>query len=756
MAERRPPPPRAPEYEQYPPPREYDRRPPPPLAPPAGDYRRGPPPPLSPGARYDSREFPPPRRYDDYRGPPAEPYDNRSKRRRSLSPPPPRRDYHERDYPPRDDYRGGPRGDYPPRPHSPPYRGYPEGHYRGGPPPPSGGYYHGAPPPPEPEPEAPHHLPYIVTHRYFSDWFTRSNPPALGTSTEALELAWKKYLAEYTRRSLRPQFDELKSMHWFQEKYEPGPERELERETRRVETTKGRRNEWCELAEQGQWQSVTNEFDEEAVKPTESAPNEDKNGDTTMTADSATNVEGRDVTDQKPLTVLADGVVPKSAETVQIPARPYRIVITSVPTTVAYSDLHAVFAPLEGFVRLVSGDGQPFENWVRKLWVTFDTDEHASQALETLKETSIGEYKLVLTKQDQASEEKIRAAPAAMSAPDRIKSDLATLESIIEFLEKGEEEVVKKGSQVIQTMRETWSKQVEEKKTKGEDVTQDELDHASLFSASPSHRQAVLTFGVCYRMRARWGKQNRKALDLNLHYLRFAFHTCYYCATRCQSAEALESVCPRHVRRSGASQPDPFVAFSDSATDVAYVIGLDEKIPLLDDPDKIDLRDFGAELKEEVLFSLCSPHIKTEEEGKFRCKECNKLFSARKFVEKHIVTKHGQFVNDALHQVQFFNNFILDPAHHPLADFQRMNFLPSLIKPIAPLQPPPPLADRIGGRHHRSNGSSTPDKRQKRDGPPPPPPKGASLDPRAARVPSSYADLDGAPGGGPDVVALPY
>ena len=89
------------------------------------------------------------------------------------------------------------------------------------------------------------------------------------------------------------------------------------------------------------------------------------------------------------------------------------------------------------------------------------------------------------------------------------------------------------------------------------------------------------------------------------------------------------------------------------------------------------------------------------------------------------------------------------------ADFQRMNFLPSLLNPPPPA---PTLADRIGGRRApNTNGLNGSDnKRQKREGNPPPPPKGATLDPRAARVPSSYADLDGTPGGAPDVVELPY
>jgi len=38
---------------------------------------------------------------------------------------------------------------------------------------------------------------------------------------------------------------------------------------------------------------------------------------------------------------------------------------------------------------------------------------------------------------------------------------------------------------------------------------------------------------------------------------------------------------------------------SITAADVGFVKGLEEKVPLLDDLEKFDLRDFGAELREE-------------------------------------------------------------------------------------------------------------------------------------------------------------
>lgn len=42
------------------------------------------------------------------------------------------------------------------------------------------------------------------------------------------------------------------------------------------------------------------------------------------------------------------------------------------------------------------------------------------------------------------------------------------------------------------------------------------------------------------------------------------------------------------------------------------------------------------------LAKVLEPFIKQEDEGKFRCKTCQKLFKATSFVEKHIANKHPE------------------------------------------------------------------------------------------------------------------
>ena len=54
------------------------------------------------------------------------------------------------------------------------------------------------------------------------------------------------------------------------------------------------------------------------------------------------------------------------------------------------------------------------------------------------------------------------------------------------------------------------------------------------------------------------------------------------------------------------------------------------------------------------LTKAVEPFIKQEDEGKFRCKTCQKLFKATSFVEKHIANKHPELVKQLDDVTHFF------------------------------------------------------------------------------------------------------
>lgn len=70
------------------------------------------------------------------------------------------------------------------------------------------------------------------------------------------------------------------------------------------------------------------------------------------------------------------------------------------------------------------------------------------------------------------------------------------------------------------------------------------------------------------------------------------------------------------------------------------------------------LGDYGGRDPEEELKKLCAPLIKQEEQSKYRCKECNKLFRAPEFVIKHITTKHTDVTQGRIDDVSCCNTFL--------------------------------------------------------------------------------------------------
>lgn len=94
--------------------------------------------------------------------------------------------------------------------------------------------------------------------------------------------------------------------------------------------------------------------------------------------------------------------------------------------------------------------------------------------------------------------------------------------------------------------------------------------------------------------------------------------------------------------------------------DERWLEWLDSKLAVLLRRDEVDPRDYGGKSYDEELTKACEPHIKQEDEGKYRCKQCSKLFKAVGFVEKHIANKHSDAIKQ-LEELPYFNNFALDP-----------------------------------------------------------------------------------------------
>lgn len=58
-------------------------------------------------------------------------------------------------------------------------------------------------------------------------------------------------------------------------------------------------------------------------------------------------------------------------------------------------------------------------------------------------------------------------------------------------------------------------------------------------------------------------------------------------------------------------------------------------------------------------------HVLKEHESKYKCQvgECSKAFKGFDYVEKHILSKHPEEVERIKAEVEYYNNYVLDPNH---------------------------------------------------------------------------------------------
>lgn len=164
-------------------------------------------------------------------------------------------------------------------------------------------------------------------------------------------------------------------------------------------------------------------------------------------------------------------------------------------------------------------------------------------------------------------------------------------------------------------------------------------------------------------------------LDIFLAYLRRAFHCCYYCAVVADHEEELIRKCIKHERRSEPEEGAPEKTKADLYAEERWAESLDHKMACLLDKTRVDPLDYGGTRYAECvrlriqpndanvcifyreLSNIAGPFAVREEDSKWRCKLCMKLFKDAPFVEKHVVNKHADQIQSQLQEVSVSEPF---------------------------------------------------------------------------------------------------
>ncbi|KAJ7718497.1 hypothetical protein DFH07DRAFT_860253, partial [Mycena maculata] len=408
-----------------------------------------------------------------------------------------------------------------------------------------------------------------------------------------------------------------------------------------------------------------------------------------------------------------------------------QVMIRTIPPDIGRVKLEDACSKVPGFIYIALGDPLQKRNYYRAGWLRFRDDAEMGAVLSELSEKKIEGFKLHITHNVKPFTNRIRYAPEVASRPDRMEKDLANAKALAARLEEEAAELRKlkipskaapvEGGVATTDADVSMERGADEEEGEPRERGSDAVERRVEKVMADLRQQGLVDVNDDKAYEA---KKLTLTLDLYLAYLRAAFHTCYYCSIVTDHLEELQRKCLRHERKplegegekteDGAEEspveekekekeketkgPGRDRANNDRdwrRTDERWVEWLDSKMTLLINRESIDPRDYGGKSYDEELTKAVEPFLKQEDEGKFRCKTCQKLFKATSFVEKHIANKHPELVK-SLDEIPYFNNFALDPHHiqpfaHPPAS-------------LGNGQAPPPQAYGIQAPTHHGGG----------------------------------------------------
>ncbi|KAG8820997.1 hypothetical protein FRC19_008315 [Serendipita sp. 401] len=517
----------------------------------------------------------------------------------------------------------------------------------------------------------------LSSFKHFSEWFRSAHPDlcredqAEDSSENAspdkkdnsiVKLRYDEYRRQFIRKQYKLMFDYHRKFAWFAEKYDTGERFADMRDRVRKQGWDGTINHFVNDLEAGQYDPAA--LGAHDSMPATSAENEDRKEDFDNDGDDL--MQGGIPISVPPTQSTRK---PGIGEAIAAPRHP-QLMVKTLPPDIGRLKLEEVLSTFSGFKYVAIGDPVQKRQFYRSAWIAFEDNNDVSKAQGELETKKIDNFRLPVAITSDPYIAKVRYTPTAANKLPRMEKDLEQAKRLAAVFETqaaelatfkpifpigaplnaeplkneddGENEVAM--AEDIDPARGT--KAVEERIDK---VASETLDTDE--NGKPDHAKKVAL-----------------SLDLYLAYLREAFHCCYYCAVVADHQEELVRKCIKHERREDSSAlgeptngeaPKPSSDFLDER----WADGLDHRLACLIDPASVDPAEYGGTSLEEERSRVTSAHFQREEEGKWRCQICKKLFKATEFVEKHIVNKHAEEVKAQMDEWEIYNNFVLDPQH---------------------------------------------------------------------------------------------
>ncbi|CAO3630533.1 unnamed protein product [Mucor hiemalis] len=509
-------------------------------------------------------------------------------------------------------------------------------------------------------PVDPNQLDYLVPFKQFFDYTKRTSNRRI--DDEDMQKRYAHYKEKFASRQLAQFFVANKEKEWFQEKYHP------KLSLPRYNDIKVRRKRYL------------SNFLEELEKGVFDEIRYDKEGQATTTNDS----KNEDETE----TTEAMNADDSNAE------YETRLVIKTVPPTIAREKIIEMCNKIEGFDYLSLSEPGPNKKFHRIGWISFKEGTDMKKVFELMDNQKVDDFvfHLAMNRKDTPQNRVPRIAPDISNTTERLQKDLEQAKEIALALEAILDEEVQGLKAVESRAQKAIDERVkpeeeEAKKEGSEDGKVDDEDSVD-----------------------RWNL--KKSLDLIIVYLRRVHMYCYYCALECDSLEELNKKCAEPHCRAAASaviddNVDPKQVAKNERGVAQWAKNLDQKISMkIHTPDDRELKRLGGRVLQAEIDDYVKEHVLKEHESKYKCQvgECSKAFKGFDYVEKHILSKHPEEIERIKGEVEYYNNYVCDPNHlipstnapnmmNPMANNMAFGHQP---QPFMMARPPMPMPGMHG------------------------------------------------------------
>lgn len=453
----------------------------------------------------------------------------------------------------------------------------------------------------------PSKLDTLVTFKYFSDYYHQKEK---NMDDEELSRRYTIYKENFTHKQSQNFFEAHKNEEWFKDKYHP-----VESLVYREELIKRKQKmygEFIEKLRQGEYDNVN--FDETEKKDSSEEANAEKKDENETNNDNM----DTDAEDEEKKNI-------NEAEA----SKSNRLFIKSIPPNVKRKELIDRCSKFEGFDYLAISDPNPQKKFHRLGWIVFKEGTNIKEAYEQFNNAKIDDFVFHLA-YHQTLPARSKTVPEIFSTMDRLNHDLEQAKNLSIALDKevGLDKFDENGCEVLQEKIDEFN-------------NNDEYDEI---------------------------KKIKKALDLYIEYLHRVHLFCYYNASEAESTEDYDRKCPVLYRQSPKTPAAATTTENDGSekepveTKDKICERIDNKINLRMNRPKNneDIEKIGGRNVDNEIDKYAIRNVVKDNEKRYRCKHCSKLFKGEEYVKKHIKTKHTDLIEPIIMEANYFNNYAQD------------------------------------------------------------------------------------------------